>query len=227
MPSQNAGPGRGSRLSRRGDRGLRRRPLGEGPARGRGRLLRQTHGREQGPPSARPAWGVLLPWAPLQASLSRSGQGHGCCSGQGGSSGATCQRRSHWGQNQPTISPGAAGRGLWNPTGRGSETSRATGSRWQKRHMGGALCHPPAPLNQHCTLSFRAAPGRALVPSPGPRGGVFSEQAFSQDTCWGLGSSAGGPVPQILPLSESVDGLVTSQGGRTAETGVGGTFWAS
>lgn len=92
---------------------------------------------------------------------------------------------------------------------------------------GRGLYHPPPPLNQHCTLSFGAAPGRALVPSPGPRGGVFSEQAFSQDTCWGLGSSAGGPVPQILPLSESVDGLVTSQGGRTAETGVGGTFWAS
>lgn len=57
--------------------------------------------------------------------------------------------------------------------------------------------------------------------------GFSQNKAFSQDTCWGLGSSAGGPVPQILPLFESVDGLVTSQGGRMAETGVGGTFWAS
>lgn len=57
--------------------------------------------------------------------------------------------------------------------------------------------------------------------------GFSQNKAFSQDTCWGLGSSAGGPVPQILPLFESVDGLVTSQGSRMAETGVGGNFWAS
>ena len=51
--------------------------------------------------------------------------------------------RSHWGQNQPTVSLGAAGRGLWNPTGRGSETLRATGSQWQNQNMGGALYPPP------------------------------------------------------------------------------------
>lgn len=66
-----------------------------------------------------------------------------------------------------------------------------------------------------------------MVPSLGPKGGFSQNKAFSQDTCWGLGNSAGGPVPQILPLSESVDGLVTSQGGRMAEAGGGGTFWAS
>lgn len=89
----------------------------------------------------------------------------------------------------------------------------------------GALGHPP---NEHCTLEFWGGSRQSLWSPPQGLGVGFSQnKAFSQDTCWGLGSSAGGPVPQILPLFESVDGLVTSQGGRMAETGVGGTFWAS
>ena len=84
---------------------------------------------------------------------------------------------------------------------------------------------PPAP--QHCALSFWGLQVEPWSPPQGLGVGFSQNKAFSQDTCWGLGSSAEGPVPQILPLSESVDGLVTSQGGRTTETGVGGTFWAS